>query len=182
MRTTLSIHIGRGEPPSAYWQDFIAADDAWMAGVFLPDRHGVGGGEHRQYSPQANPQALLGAGLPLVYAEHLLASPFAFSVTAEVARRAQEDWLAAWARYNDGTTRTPSGDPRLGLRLATVGLPGVGRRSAGVEFRYGVLVMPFSLRFAPAYASRGLAPVGLGPLLDRAVEPDRPEQGPAPPR
>lgn len=161
-RSTLSIHIGRGEPPSVYWQDFIPADDAWMEGVFLPDRHGVGGGENRQYHPVATRQALGWAGLPLVYTDHLLASPFAFTVSAEVARRAQEDWLAAWARYRDCTSDTPSGDPRLGLRLSAAGVSGGGSQSRKAE-RRGVAAAQLSLRFGGS-SSRENLPHQLSPV------------------
>lgn len=139
-RTSISLHFGRGEPPSSIPLDYMAEDDAWMLGTVLD--------EDLLRNP---PQWPGGPGLDFVtpeWMEHVRCNTIAFVHVMRALDRAKSGYQAAWARYWGSDTPGESADPephlglRLIVRLKSGRLRAQGTRSAsnGVSMR---------LRFGP---------------------------------
>jgi hypothetical protein len=119
-RTSISLHFGRGEPPSEDLRDYISADDRWVLGGWVTD----------------DPLLLV---LP-AWRAHIDSNAIADNFLSTLLTRANDSRSAAWRRYYGDDQQHGEDDhaPRFGLVLSTRGIKSrnsSSQRGTGVSLR-----------------------------------------------
>ncbi len=110
-QTSLSIHFGRGQPPSTDLRDYLADSDRWILGEWVVDTPGLGAGS--PFKPE--------------WVAHMQINRFARETCYGFYLEASDRLLEAWDRYNnpdapaDGSER---GGVSLRLQTQLVGRAG----------------------------------------------------------
>jgi hypothetical protein len=102
--TSLSIHFGRGQPPSTDLRDYLADGDRWILGEWVVDTPGLGAGS--PFKPE--------------WVAHMQTNKFARETCYGFYLEASDRMLEAWERYNN--PEAPAGGSDRGgvsLRLQT---------------------------------------------------------------
>lgn len=135
-RASISLHFGRGVPPSGRPLDYMAEDDAWMLGTVLD--------EDVLADPPQWPVAPVLDFVTPEWVEHVRCNTIAAVHVMRALDRANSRYQSAWSRYygSDAPGEGAATEPRLGLILSAQLKAGVvrggGRRSnrAGVSLRF----------------------------------------------
>ncbi|PZR44827.1 MAG: hypothetical protein DI537_61205, partial [Stutzerimonas stutzeri] len=117
--SALSLHFGRGEPPSRDLRDYLAEDDKWILGEWVAD------------------DEVLGYGIPYKpeWAEHFQNNYMADQARYGLFLSTKHRMENAWERYNnpDQPAETPA-STGLNLRLSTA-MPSLESDGIGQETR-----------------------------------------------
>ncbi len=117
--SALSLHFGRGEPPSRDLRDYLAEDDKWILGEWVAD------------------DEVLGYGIPYKpeWTEHFQNNYMAGQACYGFFLSAENRMAEAWERYNnpDQPAETPA-STGINLRLSTA-MPSLESGGAGQETR-----------------------------------------------
>lgn len=135
-RTSISLHFGRGEPPSNDLRDYMSEDDRWVLGGWVTDdpsfdEHWVSTGWL-----VSDPWKPVLPG----WRDHIGRNAIAYNFLETLFSRANDSRNSAWWRYygDDQGRDEENQGPRLGLLLSTRGIKSrnsSSQRGAGVSLR-----------------------------------------------
>lgn len=144
-RTSISLHFGRGEPPSGVPLDYVAEDDAWMIGAVLDEATLMG--PPIRLPPWWRGGSVLDFVLP-EWQDHVRYNSIAILHVWRALSRLLASYSAAWAQYYGSNAPGEEAEtaPRLGLRLSTRIKTGLLRAQGARSGRAGVSLR---VRFGP---------------------------------
>lgn len=150
MSASLSIHFGRGEPPSNDLRDYVGESDKWMIGSFFVD--GPAGIYPANESYDGSD--------PTGWRGHLIANNLAAEAVRRVWESINEALRRAWERYlNPGMPEPSDTQPRLGINFVIQG-GGNGKIGRDAAQLTAALNVQFGERGSLGTVSRSLFATG----------------------